>query len=416
MGVHRDTPLDVMDIVHIDLATLSMLGAMQALLLAPLLLAATRVYTGRARTSLRIWGTVLLLQAFGWALLSLRGEISDWLSIVLANGVLIISYAESARALRLLLQVPQRRVLLIAIGVAGWLVTTWFWWVQPDFEMRVYAMALVAGSYLSMLVWPLRHAFRPGGSSAQRAMLLVLLGVCVTWLLRLGELTFSPALEQGLLSATPANVLNLFYSAVEPVLASIGFLLMYNESAQAELKRLARTDPLTGTLNRLALDEEAERLFRHSFAGTGQTCAALMIDVDHFKVINDRYGHAGGDLALMALAARIDQHRRAGDVLGRAGGEEFLMLLPNTGLHEATLVAEGLRTAVEAMHLELDREPQVLTISIGVAVRAATDLKFSTLIRRADRALYSAKRAGRNRVATSQAAHATPGECVVDSL
>lgn len=386
--------------MHIDLATLSMLGAMQALLLAPLLLAATRVYTGRARTSLRIWGTVLLLQAFGWALLSLRGEISDWLSIVLANAVLIISYAESARALRLLLQVPQRRVLLITIGVAGWLVTTWYWWAQPDFEMRVYTMAVVAGSYLALLVWPLRNAFRPGGSSAQRAMLLVLLGVCVTWLLRLAELVFSPALEEGLLSATPANVLNLFYSAVEPVLASIGFLLMYNESAQAELKRLARTDPLTGTLNRLALDEEAGRLFRRP-AGSAHECAALMIDVDHFKVINDRYGHAGGDLALMALAGRIDQHRRAGDVLGRVGGEEFLMLLPDTGLNEATLVAEGLRTAVETMRLELDHEPQTVTISVGVAVRESSDLQFSTLIRRADRALYNAKHAGRNRVATA---------------
>jgi diguanylate cyclase (GGDEF)-like protein len=298
----------------------------------------------------------------------------------------------------------------------GWLVTTWFWWVQPNYEMRVYAMALVAGGYLSMLVWPLRHAVRPGGSNAQRAMLLVLLGVCVTWLLRLGELTFSPALDQGLLSATPANVLNLFYSAVEPVLASIGFLLMYNENAQAELKRLARTDPLTGTLNRLALDEEAERLFRRSSAGTAHTCAALMIDVDHFKVINDRYGHAGGDLALMALAARIDQQRRAGDVLGRAGGEEFLMLLPDTGMNEATLVAEGLRTAIGTMHLELDREPQALTISIGVAVREPTDLKFSTLIRRADRALYSAKRAGRNRVATSQEPTVPSREWVADTL
>src|SRR6185312_1630573 len=158
-------PTGRLDTVHIDLATLSILGAMQALLLAPLLLAATRVYTGRARTSLRIWGTVLLLQALGWALLGLRGQINDWFSIVLANGVLIVSYAESARALRLLLQVPQRRGLLIALGLVGWLVTTWFWWVQPNYEMRVYAMALVAGGYLSMLVWPLRHAVRPGGSN-----------------------------------------------------------------------------------------------------------------------------------------------------------------------------------------------------------------------------------------------------------
>jgi len=387
--------------VHIDLATLSLLGALQALLLAPLLLAATRVYTGLARRSLRIWGSVLLLQALGWALLALRGHISDWFSIVLANGVLITSYAESARALRLLLKVPQRRRLLAAIGLGGWLLITWLWHMRPeDYHARVYAMALVAGSYLCMLLWPLRHAARPGGSNAQRAMLLVLLGACAAWLLRLGELGASPVPGQGLLTPTPANTLNLFYSALEPVLASIGFLLMYNETAQAELKRLARTDPLTGTLNRLALDEEAERLFRRS-AGHGGECAVLMIDVDHFKVINDRYGHAGGDVVLMALAARIGEHLRHGDVLGRVGGEEFLMLLPDTGMNEATLVAEGLRTSIEDMRTNLDGEPQRVTISIGVAVREPTDPKFGVLIRRADRALYSAKRAGRNRVAVS---------------
>lgn len=397
--------------MHIDLTTLSLLGAMQALLLAPLLLVSTRAYTGLARTSLRIWGTVLLLQAFGWALVALREQISDWFSIVLANGVLIFSYAESARALRLLLRVPQRRVLLMAIGLCGWLTMAWFWRIQPDYQIRVYVMGAVAGGYLSLVLWPLRHSLRPGGSNAQRAMLMVLFGVCVTWLLRLGELTFGSALGQGLLSNTPANVMNLFYSAIEPVLASIGFLLMYNESAQTELKRLARTDPLTGTLNRLALDEEAERLFRHA-AGNARECAALMIDVDHFKVINDRYGHAGGDLALVALAACIGAQRRHGDVLGRAGGEEFLILLPDTGMNEAVLVAEGLRTAVETMRLELDGEPQRLTISIGVAIREPTDLKFSTLIRRADRALYGAKRGGRNRVARSNESSMLPRECL----
>ena len=138
--------------MRIDLATIALFGALQALLLAPLLLAAMRAYTGVARTSLRIWGTVLLLQVVGWALMGLRGQVSDWLSVVLANGVLMVSYAESARALRLLLGAPQRRILLVAIGMIGWLGIAWFGVVVPDYRMRVYIATLALGAYLLLLL------------------------------------------------------------------------------------------------------------------------------------------------------------------------------------------------------------------------------------------------------------------------
>ncbi|SEJ18882.1 GGDEF domain-containing protein [Frateuria terrea] len=382
--------------MRFDLATLSLLGALQALLLAPLLLVATRAYTGRARTSLRIWGTVLLLQSLGWLLAALRGQVSDWWSIVLANGVLIVSYAETARALRLLLGVPQRRAWLAAIGLAAWLGIAWFGIVQPDYRTRVCIAAALVGCYLAMLLWPLRHALRSGGSTAQRVMLLVLAGAAVAWCLRLRELATVP--QVGLLLATPANVVNMVYGTLEPVFASLGFLLMYNEAAQAELRRLARTDPLTGMLNRLALDEEGQRLF-----GGGDALAALMLDADHFKAINDRFGHAVGDHVLAALANGIAALLRPGDVLGRAGGEEFLLLLPRSDLASAIALAEVLRAHVATMSLELDRQVQPITVSIGVAVRTPDDRDMAGLVRRADRALYQAKHAGRNRVVAADA-------------
>jgi diguanylate cyclase (GGDEF)-like protein len=382
--------------VRFDLATLSLLGALQALLLAPLLLMATRAYTGRARVSLRIWGTVLLLQSLGWLLAALRGRIGDGWSIVLANGLLIASYAETARALRLLLGVPQRRAWLAGIGLAAWLGIVWFGVVAPDYRTRVYIAAALLGCYLAMLLWPLRHALRPGGSSAQRVMLTVLAGAAAAWGLRLHEL--GTTAQVGLLLATPGNVVNMVYGALEPVFASIGFLLMYNEAAQAELRRLARTDPLTGTLNRLALDEEGQRLF-----GQDAALVALMLDADHFKAINDRFGHAVGDRVLAALASGIGALLRPGDVLGRAGGEEFLLLLPHTGLAGALELAEGLRAHVATMSLELDGQVQPITVSIGAAERTAADRDVAALVRRADRALYEAKRAGRNRVVAADA-------------
>lgn len=383
--------------MHLDLATLTLLGALQALLLAPLLLVATRAYTGVARTSLRVWGVVLLLQAFGWVLAALRGQISDWLSIVLSNGLLITSYAGTTCALRLLLGVPQRRALLAVIGLAVWLGIGWFGVVQPDYRLRVYIAAAMVACYSALLFWPLRHALRAGGSIAQRVMVLVILAAVVAWILRLHELLVGTQTPPGLLVATPGNVVNLVYGAIEPVFASIGFLLMYNEAAQADLRRLARTDPLTGALNRLALEEEARRLFGRAGAPSG--LAVLMLDADHFKAINDRHGHAGGDRVLAALAHGVGARLRPGDVLGRVGGEEFLVLLPHTDLATATALAEELRAHVASQPLGLDGLAQAITVSIGVAVRDATDGDADALIRRADHSLYEAKRAGRNRIA-----------------
>ena len=395
--------------MRIDLATIALFGALQALLLAPLLLAAMRAYTGVARTSLRIWGTVLLLQVVGWALMGLRGQVSDWLSVVLANGVLMVSYAESARALRLLLGAPQRRILLVAIGMIGWLGIAWFGVVVPDYRMRVYIATLALGAYLLLLLWPLRHALRRGGSTAQRVMLLVLLGALLGWGARLSELVFHPASAAGLLAYSPGNAVQMIYSAVEPMLASVGFLLMYNESVQAELHRLARTDPLTGTLNRLALDEESLRLFRG--ADHPNTLAALVIDIDHFKRINDDFGHATGDRVLATLAAGIRWQFQPPAVLGRMGGEEFLALLPGTGLAEAMALAERLRVAVAAMQLVPDAGIPGVTISVGIAAYRPGDADVDDLVRRADRALYDAKHAGRNRVvaAVGDASPAQPG-------
>lgn len=391
--------------MHLDIATLALLGALQALLLAPLLLVATRAYTGRARTSLRIWGTVLLLQALGWVLAALRGRIGDGWSIVLANGLLIVSYAETARALRLLLGVPQRRLALAVVGAAAWLGIAWFGVVAPDYRTRVYIAGAMIGVYLAIALWPLRHALRPGGSTAQRVMLLVLAGAVVVWVARLWELGAGARPATGLLAATPGNIVALVYSAFEPVIASIGFLLMYNETAQAELRRAARTDPLTGTLNRLALEEEARRLFRQD----RQTLAVLMLDADHFKAINDRYGHADGDRVLAALARCIGARLRPGDVLGRVGGEEFLVLLPRTGLAAALALAEDLRARAAALPLALGEGTQAITVSIGVAMGDPADPGIDGLIRRADRALYEAKRAGRNRVAGAPPATADHG-------
>jgi diguanylate cyclase (GGDEF)-like protein len=169
------------------------------------------------------------------------------------------------------------------------------------------------------------------------------------------------------------------------------------------LERLSRHDPLTGLLNRRAmgelLDQEEHRVRRLAPPGAGQM-SVLMIDVDHFKEINDRHGHAAGDRALMQLAALMASHLRDMDHLARWGGEEFLALLPATAGGEALVLAERLCERVRHLSLHGEAGPIPLTASIGVADWAGPQDSMTALLKRADDALYAAKRSGRDRVAS----------------
>jgi diguanylate cyclase (GGDEF)-like protein len=170
---------------------------------------------------------------------------------------------------------------------------------------------------------------------------------------------------------------------------------------EAELRRLANIDGLTGALNRVTFMAAAQVLLEQS-----RNLTALMLDVDHFKAINDRYGHAAGDYALKQLVLILQAEIRDKDLLGRLGGEEFAIVLPVRSPDEATAVAERLRMRVAEGRLAFGNYHFAMTISIGVAVRQITDSKIDEVIANADAALYQAKAAGRNQVITAQLATA----------
>ena len=169
----------------------------------------------------------------------------------------------------------------------------------------------------------------------------------------------------------------------------------------AELERVlaeqARTDALTGALNRRAMEEaalrETSRSMRH-----GHPLCVIVVDVDHFKHINDTYGHAAGDLVLKALVERIKTMLRRQDVLARTGGEEFTILLPDTGAADGVLAAERIRQSVE--FLEVIHEGAVIrvTVSAGVAQLDGAAGSWEIMMRNADAAMYEAKVSGRNSV------------------
>lgn len=182
--------------------------------------------------------------------------------------------------------------------------------------------------------------------------------------------------------------------------------------ANANLERLTREDALTGVANRRHLDEHLEAEFRRSVRN-GQPLSLILLDVDYFKQFNDGYGHPAGDQCLQTLGALLKEHvRRAGDLVARYGGEEFAIALASTTLEQALRVAEGLRKAVEGLHLEhrFSPGPPIVTVSLGVTTLAGeTDISPEDLIAAADAALYAAKEAGRNRIAAASISSAPKG-------
>jgi two-component system cell cycle response regulator len=159
----------------------------------------------------------------------------------------------------------------------------------------------------------------------------------------------------------------------------------------AELELASSTDALTGLRNRRHLEEQLQRLT----AAPGEL-SVLLLDVDRFKLVNDRRGHAAGDEVLRIVADRLKDTARPGDVPGRWGGEEFLVVLPDTGLTEAAGLGELARERIAATPVPLGAEPLPVTVSVGVASGTADG--WEGLLRRADTGLYAAKEAGRDRV------------------
>ena len=207
-------------------------------------------------------------------------------------------------------------------------------------------------------------------------------------------------------------------AAISPVTSEDGKSVRYvavkhdvtvQKRLEDDLRALATTDPLTGIANRRTLMDkghrEIQRALRHDL-----TLSILLIDIDHFKLVNDRWGHAAGDRALQVFAGICSAIIRDNDTVGRMGGEEFAVILPDTDLPQAVLTAERLLSAVREANIAIDGGSSVrITASIGVATIGAGDTSLEQLLARSDAALYHAKAAGRDRVCTDRQVVTLPG-------
>jgi len=385
--------------------------ALQQLLFALAWMAVAGLLT-TSRRSARAWVVFCGIGAASLTLLALRGHVPDALGYTMAD------------------------VAMVASALAAWRASTLFFdGANRDLEQAVL-LILVAAAALALGTSPARENLRiallfiPVGWIALRAVqgvhrpMVREFGPTVTWSLHAPTLLSgasllaiglaAPFMERwrGLdpLQPTPALIVMVLGLLILASCLNLIYAGLLMARLVRRLRDLALKDTLTGLSNRRAAQEQLERAWRTD-RQQHLPLSVLMIDIDHFKQVNDVHGHAVGDRVLAGLATRLRDGIRPGDHVSRMGGEEFLLFLPQTELTLAQAIAERLRQHIATWTLE--PEHLSVTVSIGVAQASAEDQAFDDLLIRADRALYAAKAAGRNRVHVAQTAFAEPGSLVV---
>lgn len=289
---------------------------------------------------------------------------------------------------------------LAAPVVTGVAAVWWFAQVQPSHAARAIVVSSFVAAIAFMCAWTLvRHGRRYAGAS--RSVLAV---VFCLWgamsLVRVGYFGLSNEVPVNVLQPGQwINVASVLAYGVLPIIGTTAFIVMCIERIRGQWETAAATDELTGLPNRRSITATAHARFNAARrAGLVEAFAVAVIDIDHFKSINDRFGHDVGDAALKHLARVLENTCRGPNMAGRQGGEEFVVLLDVANAAEAAAAAERIRSAIEASPAPLASKPLPMTASIGVSVMTASDADYDSLLKRADQALYKAKQDGRNRV------------------
>lgn len=282
-------------------------------------------------------------------------------------------------------------VLIISFSCLIW----YFFYVDRNLVARVYIQNFGFGAIL--LVTTLRLTKLASGRVVDRVLFWVLLIFSVQFFPRT-MLTFGFTAPAG---EAPFGE-TFFWQALHLSIAVLGAGLAITILAAAvtdvmdDLRYERDIDQLTGVFNRRGFEERAERILSQQYR-----VALLLCDLDHFKKINDTYGHSAGDQVLRSFGALLSKNSREGDLVGRIGGEEFAVLMRDADVQAAKLMADRLREALDEMPLPGRLSGARITVSIGVAVLQPTE-RLGPLAERADLALYNAKNAGRDRVALAK--------------
>jgi diguanylate cyclase (GGDEF)-like protein len=346
-------------------------------------------------TAVAWWGFAHLLRAASVVLFGMYGSVSDLISIDLANAILFTAFAVTWTGARVFDHRKVKPFLLFG-GALLWLVASRVPGIADSWDVRV----LLSSGIITSYTWATAYEFWRGRSEplvSRWPAIFMLFAHGSLYLLRtpLGAmLPWSPS-PGDMFESVWLTVLS-FEALLFTIAIAFILLAMAKERTEYRHKTAALVDPLTGIANRRAFLQDGEAKLERQQTDP-RPIAVMLLDLDNFKSINDRFGHAIGDRVLQMFAEVGSGCMRHKDIFGRLGGEEFAAVLPDTARDRALTIAEEIRTSFAETTYEVDGRPVAATVSIGVVISHDAVLDLSALLAQADHALYRAKDNGRNR-------------------
>lgn len=357
----------------------------------------------RGLPALRIWAIafwVLTLAALAQGL----DESGTLMSAILGNGLIAFANALMLMGIAVHVRYPLRWFwpivyIVFYVSMQAALV---LWPLSPKVEAVLFGASSIVWDVwmLWLLVW---HAPRDLRSTCWCTALVFVIDAGF-YLVRSGLVLFPGAISDTMFNEVLVTG-NYIFGILCTFLLSTGFTLMLAQRLTLDLRRLARTDGLTGLLNRTAVFEEGRRLVDRC-QSRREPCCVMVFDLDSFKAVNDRWGHVAGDAVIRHFVNVVqDVGLPKGSLFARYGGEEFVLVLPCVDPRQASMIGEQMRAQVALRPARFDEQYIVITTSVGLAT-VTTDSRFEALVIAADAALYRAKDKGRNRIEWNDDRHA----------
>ncbi len=341
------------------------------------------------------WGFAHLIRAASIVLFGMYGSAPDLITIDLANALLFTAFAVTWTGARVFDGRPVEPVYLVT-GAVLWLLVCRL----PVLTEAVDTRALIASGIITTYTWLAAYEFWRGRGEAlvsRWPAIFMLFAYGALFLLRTPLVSVLPiAPNNRMLGSVWLTVLS-FEALLFTISVAFILLAMAKERTELRHRTAAMVDPLTGIANRRSFLQDAAQLAKRHIVNP-RPIAVLLIDLDHFKSINDRFGHALGDRVLEIFTETARHSVRASDLFGRLGGEEFAAVLCDTSCDKAVAVAERIRESFARATLEVDSRLICATVSIGLVHCQEVALDMAALLAQADQALYIAKERGRNRV------------------
>jgi diguanylate cyclase (GGDEF)-like protein len=340
------------------------------------------------------WGFADLMRAASIMLFGMYGSVSDLISIDLANAILFTAFAVTWTGARVFDHRKPRWILLFS-GAALWLVLYRIPAVQGSWDLRM----LLSSGIITSYTWATAYEFWRGRSEplvSRWPAIFMFFAHGALYLLRTPFGAMLAPVNNQVFASVWITVLS-FEALLFTIAIAFILLAMAKERTEHRHKTASLIDPLTGIANRRAFLQDAEAQLRQQ-ATEPRPMAVMLLDLDNFKGINDRFGHAIGDRVLQMFAEVGSGCMRRYDIFGRLGGEEFAALLVDTSRERALAVAEQIRASFVEVTGMVEGKPVIATVSIGVVISYDAVLDLSALLAQADHALYRAKDNGRNRI------------------